>query len=76
MCLKMSTEDRLVQIAPGCVRCPALESDLRKSKRTEARLHALQHKMRNDIERAGGDVRYVLTFASTSDSLSSSHALS
>ena len=46
-----------MQAATGCTRCPILESDLRKAKRSEAKLHALQYKMRNDLEKAGGDVQ-------------------
>lgn len=56
-CPSSRVRSLLVMQTVGCTRCPALESDLRKSKRAEAKLHALQFRTRNDLEKAGGDVR-------------------
>ena len=40
----------------GCSRCPALESELRKAKRAQEKMTALQFRLRNDMEKAGGDL--------------------
>ena len=45
------------QAATGaCIRCPELESELRKSKRAQEKMTALQFRLRNDVAKAGGDV--------------------
>ena len=37
------------------MRCSALEAELRKSKRREEKLQALQFRLREDVQAAGGD---------------------
>ena len=43
-------------VAGACIRCPELESELRKSKRAQEKMTALQFRLRNDVAKAGGDV--------------------
>ena len=40
-----------------CQRCGGLETELRRSKRAQEKMTALQFRLRNDIDKAGGDVQ-------------------
>ena len=40
----------------ACSKCSVLESELRKCKRAQEKMTAIQFRLRNDVEKAGGDL--------------------
>ena len=40
----------------ACSKCFVLESELRKCKRAQEKMTAIQFRLRNDVDKAGGDL--------------------